>query len=114
MSVATVDQTKLMEFVGKFVGDLGATLHAPLVLIGDRLGLYKAMADAGPLTPAELASQTGTNERYVARVAQRPGGERLREYDAQRPNCSPPSRRSRSPTTTAPRKSRAPSSSRWR
>ena len=63
MFAATLDQAKLREFVGKFVGDIGATLHAPLVLIGERLGLYKAMADGGPMTPPELASRTGTDER---------------------------------------------------
>jgi SAM-dependent methyltransferase len=59
-----VDQTKLEQFVGKAVGDLGAALTAALVVIGDKLGLYKGMA-AGPVTPAELAEQTGTTERYV-------------------------------------------------
>src|SRR5688572_27871799 len=52
--------------MGKVVGDLGAALSAPLAVIGDRLGLYKAMAGAGPLSPAELARETGTVERYVS------------------------------------------------
>ena len=82
MSVATIDQTKLMEFVGKFVGDFGATLHAPLVLIGERLGLYKAMADIGPMTPAELASHTGTNERYVREWLCAQAASGYAEYDA--------------------------------
>jgi SAM-dependent methyltransferase len=82
MSVATVDQTKLMEFVGKFVGDFGATLHAPLVLIGERLGLYKSMADTGPMTPAELASHTGTNERYVREWLCAQAASGYAEYDA--------------------------------
>lgn len=60
-----VDQAKLDEFVGKAVGDLGSALTAALVVIGDKLGLYKAMANASPLTPAELATSTGTAERYV-------------------------------------------------
>ena len=51
--------------MGQAVGELGATLNAALVVIGDRLGLYKAMAGAGALTPAELAERTGTSERYV-------------------------------------------------
>jgi 2-polyprenyl-3-methyl-5-hydroxy-6-metoxy-1,4-benzoquinol methylase len=55
----------LDEFLGKLLGDLGATASAALVGIGDRLGLYKAMAGAGGLTPAALAGRTGTNERYV-------------------------------------------------
>ncbi len=55
---------KLNEFLGKFVNDLGATFHAGMVVIGEKLGLYKALA-AGPLTSAELAAQTQTDERYV-------------------------------------------------
>ena len=60
-----VDEARLGEFMGKIVGDLGAAVSAALVVIGDKLGLYKAMAGAGGLTPAELASRTGTAERYV-------------------------------------------------
>ena len=60
-----VDTDKLMEFVFKAVGEVGATLNTALVTMGDRLGLYRAMAGAGPLTPAELAERTGTAERYV-------------------------------------------------
>jgi SAM-dependent methyltransferase len=59
------DQAKLEQFVGKAIGDLGAALSAALIVIGDKLGLYKAMAQAGPLLPAELAGYTGTAERYV-------------------------------------------------
>jgi 2-polyprenyl-3-methyl-5-hydroxy-6-metoxy-1,4-benzoquinol methylase len=55
----------LDEFLGKLVGDLGATTTSALVGIGDALGLYKALAGAGSLTPAELAKRTSTNERYV-------------------------------------------------
>ncbi len=55
---------KLNAFLGKFVNDLGATFHAGMVVIGDKLGLYKALA-TGPMTPAELAAKTGTDERYV-------------------------------------------------
>ena len=60
-----VDFDKLMGFVFKAVGEVGATLNTALVVMGDRLGLYRALAGAGPLTPAELAEQTGTAERYV-------------------------------------------------
>lgn len=60
-----VDESKLNEFLGKAVGELGAAMNATLVIIGDRLGLYKAMAGAGPLTSAEVAAKTGTAERYV-------------------------------------------------
>jgi SAM-dependent methyltransferase len=60
-----VDKSKLKEFVDRVIADLGAGMSAALVLLGDRLGLYKAMAGAGPLTPAALADKTGTSERYV-------------------------------------------------
>ncbi len=59
-----VDETRLNEFMGKAVGDLGAAMSAALVRIGDRLGLYKALA-LEPATSAELAARTGTAERYV-------------------------------------------------
>ena len=59
-----VDQDKMNAFLGKAVGDLGAAISGVLVLIGDQLGLYRALA-AGRLTPAELAANTGTHERYV-------------------------------------------------
>ena len=60
-----VDEAKLQEFVGKMVGDMGAAMSAALVVVGDRLGLYRAMADAGPIDSAGLAARTGTSERYV-------------------------------------------------
>jgi SAM-dependent methyltransferase len=61
-----LDMDKLNAFLGRAVVDIGATLHAGLVLIGEKLGLYKALAAAeGPLTPAELAKKTETTERYV-------------------------------------------------
>lgn len=60
-----IDETKLNEFMGKVVGDVGAAMSAALVVVGDRLGLYKAMAASGPTTPARLAAATGTHERYV-------------------------------------------------
>jgi 2-polyprenyl-3-methyl-5-hydroxy-6-metoxy-1,4-benzoquinol methylase len=59
-----VDQDKLMAFVGQFVGDLGATIAAGSVVIGDRLGLYRALAE-GPATAHELAQRTETDTRYV-------------------------------------------------
>ena len=65
MKPAAIDEEKLHAFVGKVVGDFGAALGASLAYIGQRLGLYKAMAGAGPLTAAELAGRTGMVERYV-------------------------------------------------
>ncbi len=59
-----LDMDKLNAFVGQFVGDLGAAVHAGMVVIGEKLGLYKALA-AGPMSAAELAAKTKTDERYV-------------------------------------------------
>ncbi len=61
----TIDENKLNEFMNKVVGDVGAAMSAALVVVGDRLGLYKAMAASGPVKPAQLAVATGTKERYV-------------------------------------------------
>jgi hypothetical protein len=60
-----MDEAQLMEFVGQTIGDVGAMLGGAMVVIGDKLGLYRAMAGAGPLTSEELADKTGTAERYV-------------------------------------------------
>jgi SAM-dependent methyltransferase len=60
----TVNEEKLNQLLGRFVADFGATFHAGLVVIGESLGLYKALAEAA-LTSAELAARTGTDERYV-------------------------------------------------
>ena len=62
---APVDADKLMTFVFKAVEEVGATLNSALVVLGDKLGLYRAMAGAGPITSDELAERTGTTERYV-------------------------------------------------
>jgi SAM-dependent methyltransferase len=59
------DEAKLNAFVGKAVGDWGTLTSAALVVIGDKLGLYTALADGGSATPDELAQRTGTVERYV-------------------------------------------------
>ena len=67
MAVETpaVNMDKLMAFLGQVIGELGATVNAGLIVIGDRLGLYKAMAGAGPITSTELAEKTRTSERYI-------------------------------------------------
>lgn len=61
----TISEEKLNRLLGQFVNDFGAAFHAGLVVIGEKLGLYKALGEAGPLTSAELAARTGTSERYV-------------------------------------------------
>jgi SAM-dependent methyltransferase len=60
-----IDEQRLQELQGRFVADFGAALSFPLILIGEHLGLFKAMAGGEPVTPAELASRTDTTERYV-------------------------------------------------
>jgi SAM-dependent methyltransferase len=59
-----IDMNKLNAFIGQFVTDLGAAVHAGMVVIGEKLGLYKALA-GGPLSSAELAAKTKTDERYL-------------------------------------------------
>jgi 2-polyprenyl-3-methyl-5-hydroxy-6-metoxy-1,4-benzoquinol methylase len=60
----TINEDAMMAFLGKVIGDFGAALSASLVYIGQKLGLYKALAGSSA-TPAELAKKTSTNERYV-------------------------------------------------
>jgi len=60
-----MDQAKLHQVVGKALGDLGGAFSVPLVRIGDRLGLYKALQAHGPMTPGELAEKTGIATRYA-------------------------------------------------
>ena len=60
-----IDEAAVHDFAMKAMGDIGAALTASLVVLGDKLGLYRGMKEAGPVTPAELARRTGTTERYV-------------------------------------------------
>lgn len=95
MSTATthapaVDPTRLEQLLGGAVVDAGATMAAGLVVIGARLGLYTALAE-GPLTTGELATRTGTNERYVREwaCAQAAGGYLTYHADGDRFGLSP-------------------------
>lgn len=76
MATQAINDDKLGAFMNQLVGELGATVGAALVVTGDRLGLWKAMAGAGGVTPRDLAEQTGTSERYVREwlCAQAAGG----------------------------------------
>jgi SAM-dependent methyltransferase len=65
MAITNIDEAKLEAFIGLAATELGAALNTALVTLGDELGLYRAMADSQPVTPAELAARTGTLERYV-------------------------------------------------
>ncbi|MGO9950061.1 MAG: class I SAM-dependent methyltransferase [Steroidobacteraceae bacterium] len=77
----SINEAKLNEFLGKAVVDLGAAMSATLVLVGDRLGLYKELAK-GALTSAELAQRTETNERYVREWLGNQGASGYVQYDA--------------------------------
>lgn len=65
MQETTIDQTRLESFVNRALGDLAAAYTGVMVSLGDKLGLYKAMAGAGPLTAQAIATRTGCTERYV-------------------------------------------------
>ena len=70
-ATAPLDQDKLEELVGQFVVDLGAALHAVGVVVGDRLGLYRALAEGGVATADELAVRASLSEGMVARAGRR-------------------------------------------
>ena len=79
-----INEEKLNSLLGKFVGDLGATLSAGTIVIGEKLGLYKAMRDAGKaVTSQELADLTNTNERYVREWLNSQASSGYIEYDAE-------------------------------
>src|SRR5215475_2991022 len=63
--IMEVNSDRLNALMGKMVTEFGAAMNTSLVLVGDKLGLYKALAAKGPMNSAELASATGTTERYV-------------------------------------------------
>jgi len=77
-----VDVDKLMAFVFRSVGEVGATLNTGLVVMGDKLGLYRAMAASGPTTPSRLAEDTGTSEPYVREWLNGQAAGMIVEYDA--------------------------------
>jgi SAM-dependent methyltransferase len=77
-----IDGNKLQQLMDKMFGDVGAAMGSALVLIGDKFGLYKMLAAEGPLTAAELASKTGTVERYVREWAAQQAAAGYIEYDA--------------------------------
>ncbi|MBV8426109.1 MAG: methyltransferase domain-containing protein [Hyphomicrobiales bacterium] len=75
---------KLNELAGKLVGDLGAAIAGASILLGDRLGLYKAMSDGNPVTSAELAKKTKLHERYVREWLASQAASGYVDYDAQK------------------------------
>ena len=76
------DGDKLQAFMGKMAGDMGAAMSASLVVLGDRLGLYKALADAGPSTSATLAAHAGVNERNLREWLAAQAASGYVDYDA--------------------------------
>jgi 2-polyprenyl-3-methyl-5-hydroxy-6-metoxy-1,4-benzoquinol methylase len=77
-----VDETKLHQFVGRMLDDLGGALSVPLVRIGDRLGLYKALHANGPMTPGELATKADIAERYAREWLSHQAASGYLTYDA--------------------------------
>src|SRR5580698_3253728 len=77
-----VDQDALQALLGRAVADMGAALQAPLILIGDKLGLYRAMGDGKPRTAKALAKKTGTSERYIREWLNANAAGQLVQYDA--------------------------------
>lgn len=79
----SINEDRLNELLGKFVGDLGATLHAGSIVIGEKLGLYKAMASPNErITANSLAERTNTNERYIREWLNAQAASGYVEYDA--------------------------------
>src|ERR1700753_3615439 len=79
-----INPDALNALIGRAVQDMGAALQAPLVLIGDKLGLYRAMGDGEPVTPGELAKRTGTAERDVREWLNANAAGQLVQYDAEK------------------------------
>ena len=77
-----IDENKLQDLIGRMLGDVGAAMGTALVLLGDKFGFYKALAAAGPMTPAELAAKSGTVERYVREWASAQAAAGYINYDA--------------------------------
>jgi Rv2258c-like winged HTH domain/Methyltransferase domain len=77
-----VNPDKLNTFIGKMLGDIGAAMNASLMLIGDKLGLYKTLSAQGPLTSAELAQATKTSERYIREWLAAQAASGYVDYDA--------------------------------
>ena len=77
----TINETKLNDFMGRFVGDLGAVMHAATVVVGDQLGLYKRLAE-GPSDVESLARLTQTDPRYLREWLSAQAASGYVEYDA--------------------------------
>ena len=83
MSATEIDEGKLEAFMGQAVTDMGAIISAPLFVIGEKLGLYKAMAGAGPLSSHEVADRAGLPERNVREWLRNQAAGGYVSYDAE-------------------------------
>jgi 2-polyprenyl-3-methyl-5-hydroxy-6-metoxy-1,4-benzoquinol methylase len=81
-ATTAIDEAKLEQFMGQAVTDMGAAMNGVLVMIGGELGLWKAMAGAGPLSTDEIAERSGVAERYVREWASAQAASGYLEYDA--------------------------------
>ncbi len=79
----TIDETKMHTLLNRMVGDMGAAAVAPLVILGDKLGLYQALAGDGPMSSEQLADKTGTTERYVREWCAAQAGSGYIDYDVE-------------------------------
>ena len=77
-----VNEDRLNQFMGRMIGDIGAAMNASLILLGDKLGLYKTLAKSGPMDSAALAKATGTAERYVREWLSAQAASGYVEYDS--------------------------------
>lgn len=84
ISGQTVDQSKLEAFMGKMVGDMGAAMSGALVIVGAKLGLYRALAEGGPMNSEELAKRTDLSERYVREWLAAQAASGFVDYDAEK------------------------------
>ena len=80
---ATIDETKLHEFVMKMVGDMSAAFSLASVILGEKLGLYRALNGTGPTTAAKLAEATGTNQRLIQEWLNSQAASGYLKYDAE-------------------------------
>jgi SAM-dependent methyltransferase len=82
MQASTIDEHRLHDLLGRTIVDFGGCSMAPLVVIGDRLGLYRTLSAQGPLTSTELAARTNTHERYVREWSNAQAASGYVDYDA--------------------------------
>ncbi len=89
---AGLDKDKAQRFLQQVMKDVAASFHSAMSYIGDRLGIFKAIAAAGPVTVGELSHRTGLQERYL-REWRRPSTPAIRAGSAPAAPCDAPARR---------------------